>query len=466
MAKSIHAFSFNFALISTLLVLATLKTASADTWANAFPNIPSCLNSYTVPKITSAGVVATRPEGELYCLVGDQLALGSKIKLFEDLQSLVEPSHRLKHLHISAHYLLEADTPKFLCRLASEDTTITVYGQNSFVSPLHLSPDWSDQLLQCFSSVNLKLIGCDPFSDEGLKIDAPCTRRNQNDGGSAELPNAHHVKLIILEYIDDENEEKSSVSAFGSGNFVQSSLTTNVEDWLLIKDIIPASQDFWWTCIIEYLSGLALLSMDEVGANYRSCQDSWGETISVNEGTGGFSYLLMPEDSDRYFEIWSEMVSSAEKVVIVAQFFESKRIKKIIEDNPDTQVTILVDDAYFVSAETETSANFIKPERAKEMLEFVAANSHVSVRYLQTNHDYELNEMTNTIHARSALFESGSEFSSMVGSAHFRDGAIFKNSEQQFFLSGSAAESHREFFSDLLGRSVSFDKIGIESFQE
>lgn len=111
---------------------------------------------------------------------------------------------------------------------------------------------------------------------------------------------------------------------------------------------------------------------------------------------------------------------------------------------------------------TSTRLNEGVLETLSQCFENVRTNENVSVCFLQTNHDFQINGMTNTVHARSILLETSVGLTTMIGSAHFRDGAIFRNSEQQIFLKGAIATAHKKnFFEPFLGRCVEANAVGL-----
>ncbi len=444
--------------VVTALVAWRSEAVAQQTWGSPTPNIPSCSNVYSEPKFLGDGTELTAPAGQLYCLNYDRAAGSYSIQLFDQILQLVEPGHLLRNAYISAHFLNSTEAAAFVCSLTDGGgANVVLSVQAEHVTTSHLDEKVVKNLSHCFENVRINLIGCDPFPSRQYDIRQPCAISEEES-----FVASHHLKFVILEFSDKAGDSFSSIASFGSGNVTIGSLTTNIEDWIAFKSIYEEQGAIWWSCISNYANDLASATSEMVAQNHIDCTSNYPSSFTVEPSNSGVEIFLTPVQADAYFDRLASEVEAADAVTIVAQFFESKRLLEAMAENDDTQFQLLLDDAYFEAASSGTSANFIQPTKAQELLEFVRENDNVSACYLQTNHDFGINGMTNTVHARSMMFESSNGLTTMIGSAHFRDGAIFRNSEQQIFLGGALASAHKEsFFEPLLGKCVDVQAVGI-----
>lgn len=217
---------------------------------------------------------------------------------------------------------------------------------------------------------------------------------------------------------------------------------------MLLKSSAGAPRDFWWRCITDLENRLATKSMEAAQAGFAECRPNAETRRSIGEPGGEFTYHVLPIDADAYFTEIERLVAESEKVFVLAQFFESRKIMDMMGRYVTVDFVLLVDDAYAVAARTGRESNFIDQSEGRRLLSLARRHPNVELRFLQTNHDQHLHGgYRNEIHARSIHFEGASSLASMVGSAHFRDGAVRRNSEVQVFLYGEAARQHGDFFS-------------------
>jgi hypothetical protein len=101
-----------------------------------------------------------------------------------------------------------------------------------------------------------------------------------------------------------------------------------------------------------------------------------------------------------------EITAQSTEITLIGQFIESEFLFELMEANQEVKFTILVDDAYHYvfSDGQDLPFNFISEESAQRLATFAQEQANVQLRFLQTNHHFESHGLTNTVHARSALF--------------------------------------------------------------
>lgn len=354
------------------------------------------------------------------------------------------------------HYIEAAAFHTFICRLPNASLLeVEATGQLDFIGRQHIDRTLFNALTSCVKSLRLNVVGCDPFGIENVSINAQCQAKS---GRRLHPPAVHHIKYLILVY-ETPDGKQGSVGAFGSGNISAGSLTVNIEDWLIAA--AHNSSGSWWKCLIELGRNLAQVEIDATAVRYRDCAGRTPKRFPVTQPDGQLQLFIMPFDAGRFFARLESDIRGAKHVQIVAQFFESARIKEMISMNSATRFTIYIDAAYVIAKETGQPAGFITPQMASDFFGFLRSSSNVEVRYLQMNHEFERTGFANTVHARSIYISRPDGDVSMIGSAHFRDGAFLRNTEQQIFLSGEAARTSAPFFDALRSRSVAYADVPV-----
>lgn len=421
--------------------------------------IPDCINFYDSARVSGDGETILMPKGRLYCIDDDVERRIEENNIFREISERVPNGFEVRELFLSSHYIESLQTSEFLCNLPGmREAYVEMSIQENFVDRPHANRAIVNSLLGCSAKFRLNILGCDPFKPDDVRIYSACWRSEINQGSAEPLPRSHHLKFLGMVTENVQTGELRSVIALGSGNFSRESLSVNIEDWHLFDEELADGDRPWWQCLVNLTRDLATTNADEAKRRLDSC----GEQNPQELVDGGeYKLMLMPFDREDYFQEVERLVAEAVRVEIVAQFFESDHLKELARNNPDTNFLIYVDDAYGVAHERRITRNFISPESADIFFDFVENNSNVQVRFLQTNHDFQENGMTNTVHARSILFfENETVFASMGGSSHFRDGAIRRNTENQLFFYGAAAALHAEFFAEIEQRSISRAEIG------
>lgn len=418
--------------------------------------LPICDNAYPRPKTSLGGKVLSKPKGMFYCLESDIKRLSRPPLLFRKVLDNIGHQQQIKKVHLSAHYLNSPTVEHLLCELSKKHKfTLIISGQKGFVGRQHINRTLINNLLKCVNKVRLQVIGCDPFSAPNVSIYSICQKLIRQRKRGAWLA-AHHIKYMIIELASPLGK-KSSLAFFGSGNFARESLSINIEDWVGFYSDGESSE--WWRCLTRFNADISNNKISVAAERYRSCKLKKLNELDGGEALRMVDYYLMPIEVDAFFEKIDESFRQSRVVYMVTQFFESNRLFELIEKHPNVNFKIFLDDAYVVTRRTGVSKNFVDPKKAKLFYDFVARNKNVKVRYLQTNHDFKENGLTNTVHARSIHFSGDGFTRSMVGSSHFRDGAFRNNSEQQFFVEGEFAAAHFQFFKELQDRSVSEQEV-------
>lgn len=427
--------------------------------------IPTCNFNYPGEEETLDGTAVAAPHGSLYCRRGDGMPFVTP-KLFQTFYKFSDGRGFAKKVIFSATYFKGPDIKNFVCKIGDESVTeVEIFSQNEFVGREHLDDDVLLEMSKCVRSIKVYLIGCDPYlPDEKISVSSRCFDATYPYKIDRNDPVSHHVKGLMVEFEKSENGVGENISAFGSGNFFTESLRTNIEDWIVISETTHGSIRPWWECIYSFLKSVSERPHWFAAENYMTCRAVGPTVFEVSESLH-FRYFLAPEESNKYFDTIRELVGKSGRVTIVAPTFRSSIFEAIIRDNPDVDFLFLVDDAFVIASELNQERNFIEPREAREFLKYVDDNANISVRFLQTNHNYkEHDNYSNTVHARSiAFYDEDGAVAYIVGSAHFKDGAFFQNTEQMFILEGDFAKRHAEFTNDLENRSVDRSKIALWS---
>lgn len=398
-----------------------------------------CVSAYLTPQTDSAGNAVAAPFGNFYCLSSIE---GNDFPLLDRIDANIQSIGRILEVSVSANFFDTAHIAKRLCAVGIDDgAMVKIYVQRSD-QPIrsvgsHIRADFVAPIFRCARKVQIYFIGCDVFEKETCP-------KNQT--------NSHHVKSIRI------RGKNGSLYVFGSGNFTTSSLSRNIENWLIFRTKSARTiQDF--ECIFEFLENLAArpdLRFDQQRDLYRGCR-------ALSKRLKGIRLFVVPFESMAYLDEFKRAVKKAKKVTLVGQFIESEWLLELIKKSADKDFEIIVDDAYHYASREPSSSkgfNFVSPEMAKKLTTFASQNANVVLRYIQTNHHYNHHGQTNTVHARTVLFDNiDGSTTMMVGSAHFRDGALRNNTEQQFFLYGDRAIAQRALIDDLVKRSVLADGL-------
>ena len=424
-------------------------------------NIPICDNEYVNNVILSDGNKITKPKGNLYCLKSDIDDLITSIKLFEVFVSKIKPDSQLKNIYASAYIFSGRGFSEFICSLPNiENVRINIFAQKSFVGGEHIDIDTLYILSKCVKDIEVYMVGCDPFVPHTkINIITFCKVEDFDavDGGVG----VHHSKFLIAEF--DSNNNTYSIAAFGSGNFADHSLTINIEDWIVVKG--NDEDKYWWKCIVNFLIKIPAYEFPVTRREYKKCIDT-SNSPSIEFENGELAMMLMPIQSRDFFSKIERLFDKADKLVISAQLFKSRRLKELIEYHKDVEVLFIVDDAFVVSLGTDTTLNFVTPDDARDFQKFVDNNDHVEARYLQTNHDFAETGITNTVHLRSMYFTGDDLNVAMIGSAHLNNRSFYNNVEQQIFITGELAEIYYENgLKRLLDRSVEKEEIGLPALE-
>lgn len=403
---------------------------------------PACPAQFSESVKTVDGKDITSSPGELYCVVSDGEWLKGKSRLLQQISGAVENLGSIKTISLSANLFDGILVSQWLCSLPiSNSTSLRLFVQKSDISILspsaHLTAKFIDNIDKCFNDIRIKLIGCDVHDG-----DKQCTPN---------YTNTYHVKGIRVE------AERGIVYAFGSGNLTPSSMTRNVENWLVGISEQPVKP---FDCLFQYAGILA----ENPGLRFSQQRSIYNGCVALADEPENLRVIPLPFN-ERDFKSEIEKLTSASKdVVLVGQFIESKWLFNVFKSNPSVHVTILVDSSYYYASIDETGKeyNFINRKMAKDFFDAAGSISNVSVRFLMTNHNYEAHGQTNTVHARSVLFD-GDTPALLVGSVHWKDGAFVSNAEEEIFLYGDLAKSQRSFMDNLLARSVAKGDLPITS---
>lgn len=403
---------------------------------------PTCQAQFQTPIATVDGKKVLGLYGDLYCVTNDGDWAKGKSAILQQISDAAEKMGTISNVSISANLFDGTLVSKWLCSLnLSSGTTLKLFVQGSDVSNLsansHLSARFLDVVDNCFRTIEIRQIGCDVHNN-----DAQCL---------PSATNTHHIKGIRID------AQKGHVYAFGSGNFTQSSMTRNVENWLVGTSQNPVGQ---FDCLFEFATILANnpeLRFSQQRAIYNGC-------VALSPDVDDLRVIPLPFNERDFKSEITRLISSSKKVVIVGQFIESNWLFDQIQNSPNVRVTLLVDSAYYYASLDNDGReyNFISRDMAKKFFSKVATLPNVSVRFLLTNHNYQFHGQTNTVHARSILFD-GESPAVMVGSVHWKDGAFVSNTEEQIFLYGNLAASQRAFLDDLVARSVVISDLPVAS---
>jgi hypothetical protein len=431
-----------------LILFCQLAYGQTDDFDNDFILLPpvqyiECEAAYLTPQVNGAGDLVKGPFGNFYCLSSMQ---SNKFALLDNISQNAVSIGRIKEITLSANYFDTGEIAKKICSIGLDhETRIRMFVQRSN-QPLqsvesHLRGDFAAEIFKCATNVQLFFIGCDVFE----KTTCP-----------KDQTSSHHVKAIVL------IGELGSIYAFGSGNLTTASLSRNVENWIVFKRNSPAEIKLF-TCVYDFLETLAV----HPNLRFRQQQDIYQGCAALSKRLKDVKLFLAPFETDAYFGEFGRSIEKAKKLTIVGQFIESNWLFDKVKANPSKEFQFIVDDGYFYAAKEPIGSkgfNFITPEKANEFRKFVSQNANVSVRYIQTNHNYDHHGQTNTVHARSILFDNiDGSITLMVGSAHFRDGALRSNTEQQFFLFAEKAIEQRKLLDDLVHRSVTSNELPIKN---
>lgn len=409
------------------------------------PLYPVCEALYpliTTPTI--GGSTTDRPFGGLYCIT-DSLTLEANDSLvLARLNEELAQIGQIERLEISANYFDSAVIAEWLCSLNISSQSELVISVQNFIraeenQEAHLTSEFHDRISNCFRRVTVNSVGCDLFGNGAWAMACP-------EGQT----NSHHIKGAAF------LGRSGALYIFGSGNFSEASLFRNIENWVILRS---TEQVPLLDCIFSFSRTLGAhpeLRFSQQRDIFRGC-------TALSPRLPNVDVFVLPFNEREYRQEIERRFSTARSVVIVGQFIESAWLLSLIENSSHAEVTLLLDDAYYYSSiDPEGKGfNFVNPQQAAALLEFVERLPHVKVRFLQTNHHFSENGQTNTVHARSILFEGGPEIAMMIGSAHFRDGSMRSNTEQQFILRNDAAMIYKVLIDDLLDRSIELEGLPV-----
>ena len=360
------------------------SVANTVTFLNAFP-LPTCESQYSVPSVTTvSGGRIDRPHGKLYCFPDAK----SQDRLIGILTLADFPFASITEVHISATYITSLAFAGALCNLGiPESALLTLYVQNSTgpaarpTQKPHFRASILSTLKPCFSQVHLRLLGCDVFPDA-----SHCPRK---------VTNSHHIKALFL------LSPEKSLTLLGSGNITDESLRYNIEDW--VGYVETGTRDSATTCIFQYLDGLHSnpdLRFDEQEHLYRSC------LAQTRNFPANVDHVILPFDRKNFVQRLTDLFHNSDRIVIICQLLESQRIISLIRQAKHADITIILDDAYYYGARNLYSQNFVDIENATAVLN-LNKMKHVTLRFLQTNHHYEVHNFTNTVHLRTVFLKTG-----------------------------------------------------------
>lgn len=433
----------NFGWIVCFLIAVVATATSAQSFDILPPVLaPTCQAHFSKSVPTVGGKEISVPFGDLYCVTKDGDWSKGKSAVLQQISEAAEKLGTISEISISAN-LFDGTLPaKWLCSLNHDNSTsLKLIVQKSDASMLsanaHLSAIFLDVVDDCFRNIEIRQIGCDV-----------------HDSNASCLPNAtntHHIKGIRID------AQRGIVYAFGSGNFTQSSMARNLENWLVGTSQQPLEQ---FDCLFEFATILAnnpQLRFPQQRAVYSGC-------VALAPDITDLRVVPLPFNERDFKSEIARLLSASERAVIVGEFIESKWLFDQIRSNPNVKVTLLVDSSYYYASIDNSGHeyNFVSPDMAKKFFETISTIPNISVRFLMTNHNYQFHGQTNTVHARSILFD-GNAPAIMVGSVHWRDGAFVNNTEEEIFLYGNLAVSQRRFMDDLLARSVVVSDLPVAS---
>ena len=402
------------------------------------PALPTCAASYGPSGVTTVGGTKTfAPKGNLYCLAEDGPWADKASSLLRQLMQLAIAVGPTTSVRMSADYYDGVLVAGWLCSLPGASLAsleiVVQRADTTLPNPdNHLAPEFLRKTLSCFNKVSIVSVGCDYYAPGAATNACPANQTN-----------SHHIKGISIK------GDRGTVYAFGTGNMTVSSLSRNVEFWMVGTAERPLPQ---FECLFDFSEALAThpdMKFWQEKAVYDACASFAAPLQDVQ-------VVVLPFGEREFKDKVEQEFKKSKKVTMVGEFFESAWLFDLVAKYPEVETTFLVDSAYHYAAigDETASFNFVTHASAARLMDFLKQHPSARVRYLQTNHHFAYHGQTNTVHARSILFESDVESSMMVGSAHWRDGAFRSNTEAQIFLSGEAAKVERQVMDDLISRSI------------
>lgn len=394
---------------------------------------------------TVGGAISYKPIGNVYCLSDDRQWVRGTSGLLDRLSEGIASIGDVKEIDVSANYFDSELVGSWLCSIKGSASALRVFVQRSngsLDSSSHLTPDFAGEVLGCFTKLEIITIGCDHFK---AASQAKCP---QNQTSS------HHIKGIRV------RGASGFVYAFGSGNFTLASVTRNIENWLIFTS---PSRIERFDCIYSFSEAIS----KHPDARYRQQRDTYNGCTAFSPELVDTKVVILPFQEDDFKSEFEKQYSRAKSVVLVGQFFESNWLFDTVARYPTVHSTFIVDSSYYyaeilakrrASGERIEAAdydlNFVSLESAERFARLIEGLPNAEVRYLQTNSNFRFHKQTNTVHARSVVFDGDNGPVVLVGSAHWRDGSFSGNTEQEIFLYGEKARSQVEAVAGLVARTT------------
>lgn len=430
-----NCFFLYFLLISCVLVP---KASHSEVNFALYPpfEYPRCHSVYEDGGVLSqGGQTLYRPAGEFYCIEDLDNREPLQSEVLSSLTLQLDSIGQISEVTLSAAYFDGKVNAKWLCSLdLKPGASLSIYyphqSELNTSRTRRVTSDFSEIASECFSKVEMISVGCDVFNPNPQ--DQNCDRSKIN---------VHHAK--ILKFVGS----RGVLYSLGSGNFTEGSLFRNIENWVTFRTKVPYGPV---ECIIDAVAQIARYpdnSSDWHRKQYESCKDMNLEIREIN-------IFLFPFENYQYKDRVEDLFELSDRIVLYAQFLESEWLIELLE-RTTAEIILILDDAYYYTSMEDggISFGFIDPENARYIVDMEDRFDNISIRYLQTNHNYALHLQANSVHARSVRFELADQTVVSIGSAHFKDVSFF-NIEQVALLEGFAANVYNNYFDDLISRSV------------
>lgn len=421
-----------FAFHLSLAVLVPIQACAGEDVVFTSPNC--AVYRYSTPVELQGGGTLDHSRGGVFCTSNDfpqdydslSGPVGKRITDAIDNSS----GDSIKSINIADYIFSDGRIAKYICEQNSRSPfDVTVYTQQSDVSssPVGIKPGPSSILSGCLGGrLRIVRLGCDVHNVKN------CPR---------ESVNTMHLKLLEVKRASGAAVQIASSGNLGKGMYA------NLEDWIFFQ---YGSRDDAHVCLWPILDAMPTATKSTLQSQYRECQQKQRSASKL---------ILLPFESDRYYETFYKLATSASSITIVSMDFRDRRLRKSLETaiKRGGRVSFIASSDWYyakIKGIHQGNADPDDIEIASDLQKKFPNN--VTIKFVETNY---YTGFGNTLHHKFALFLSAGGATVLGGTTNMNPGAISLNLDQAYVINGQAADKYQQYVNWLNARSYSADSM-------
>jgi hypothetical protein len=387
----------------------------------------------------------TEKRGRAFCTAGD-FPEGSGLTgpVGQRLKALLYNGgpNKLESVRIAYYTIASQELSDYVCeQYKLSPFKLSIATQNS-TGVAGVAMPVADTLAACMGGdLEIRKVGCGIY-DAG----ASCPK-------SDDAINTFHAKVIDIQRRDGMHDIVAS-----SGN-LNRGMIANFEDWLFFPGLTRYSKLLaQHQCMLSAFDTLTTdPSKPKSGQVYRDC-------LTAKNALGaedGITSLYLPEAANTALQRIEQNFAAAESIVIATQDFRGLRFLKALEGAAErgAKIEFIVDDDWYYARPEiglpGLTANAQEIEGVRAL--FLKYPQAISMRYLETNHEQEVNKTgKNVLHHKFIFFKLPTGNRRLfAGAANLTDGAFYGNAENVYWIeSNQILAGYESYIERLRTRSV------------